>query len=124
MAGGEGSGHEVAGRVMSGSASTESMARLEQLRYDSYAGRAAWEPGRASDGGNNLDDIDYMSEEAEDDEGADLSGDELNSGSDSLHRSYRDGRHARMVPLESTCRSDARPKQPPMSNLPLCLLGS
>ncbi len=96
VAGGDGGGHDMAGRVMSGSASTESMARLEQLRYDSYAGRAGWEPGRqsADGGGGSLDDIDYMSEEEEGADEADLSADELGSGSDSLRPSYRGGRRA------------------------------
>ncbi|EIE25400.1 hypothetical protein COCSUDRAFT_46702 [Coccomyxa subellipsoidea C-169] len=107
VAGGDGGGHDMAGRVMSGSASTESMARLEQLRYDSYAGRAGWEPGRqsADGGGGSLDDIDYMSEEEEGADEADLSADELGSGSDSLRPSYRGGRRAHtQQPTESLVR--------------------
>lgn len=93
VGGGEGPGQEVGPRVMSGSMSTESMNRLDHLRYDSYTGHSGWEPGRPSledrgrlhrtgaggSSGNNLDDIDYMSEEGDEDE-VGLSGDELNSG--------------------------------------------
>jgi hypothetical protein len=57
---------------MSGLASTESMRRLDNLRYDSDVGRpGGWDPAArpSLDGGpqgNALDDIDYMSEDDED----------------------------------------------------------
>lgn len=100
VGGGDSAGHDAAQRVASGSASTESMARLEHLRNDSYTGRSAGQDNRsgrhgsagADRGGGDLDDIDYMSEEADDE--ADLSADELASGSDGIRPSYRDGRCA------------------------------
>lgn len=109
VGGGDGAGHDAAQRVASGSASTESMARLEHLRNDSYTGRSAgWDDrsGRHGSaggdrGGGDLDDIDYMSEEAEDD--ADLSADELASGSDGIRPSYCDRRC--MFPHDFSCRA-------------------
>jgi len=76
------------------------MNRLDHLRYDSYSGHPGWEPGRPSledrgrlhragaggSSGNNLDDIDYMSEEEDE---AGLSGDELNSGASGSLRGSR-----------------------------------
>ena len=111
---GDSAGHDAAQRVASGSASTESMARLEHLRNDSYTGRSAgWDDrsGRHGSagggrGGGDLDDIDYMSEEGEED--ADLSADELASGSDGIRPGYRDGRCASLpghAPLQ--CRAQA-----------------
>ncbi|CAL8460642.1 g172 [Coccomyxa elongata] len=106
VGGGDSAGHDAAQRVASGSASTESMARLEHLRNNSYTGRSAgWDnrSGRhgsaGADRGGDLDDIDYVSEEADDE--ADLSADELASGSDGIRPSYRDGRQ---VPTESLVR--------------------
>jgi hypothetical protein len=75
-------------RAMSGSASTESMRRLDNLRYDSDLGR----PG-SRERHPTLDYIDYMSEEVEAEED-DVSGGEL-SGVDSQEGPLHNGRSER-----------------------------
>lgn len=107
-------GRSEAGRhPMSGSASTESMRRLDNLRYDSDTGRPGWDPGQHGlddHQHSQLDDIDYMSEEMEDD---DLSDAELSVMSDGLRGSPHDGRcdalkalhHACLALLPRTCFS-------------------